>query len=69
MNDYDFFFWLNTIANILQIESYNLILQDVTNSEINNHLEEQDKVLIEQIISKLEEIASKNEEILRYLRK
>ena len=65
----DFYFWLNTLANLLQIENYNLNLKDATNTEINNHLQQQDKILSESIDKKLDKIIAQNEEIIELLKK
>ena len=32
--DYDFFFWLGIVANVLQIENYRMLLRDTTNNDI-----------------------------------
>ena len=65
----NFYFWLNTMANLLQIENYNLNLKDATNTEINRHLQMQDKILSGEIEKKLDKIIEQNEEILDLLRK
>lgn len=65
----DFYFWLNTVANLLQIENYNLNLKDATNTEINKHLQMQDKILSENIEKKLDKIIDQNEEIIKLLKK
>ena len=64
----DFYFWLNTLANLLQIENYNLNLKDATNTEINQHLQQQDKILSENISQKLDKIIEQNEEIIKILK-
>jgi len=65
----NFYFWLNTMANLLQIENYNLNLKDATNTEINNHLQQQDKILSESIDKKLDKIIVQNEQIIKFLKK
>lgn len=65
----NFYFWLNTMANLLQIENYNLNLKDATNTEINNHLQQQDKILSESIDKKLDKIIAQNEQIIELLKK
>ena len=65
----NFYFWLNTLANLLQIENYNLNLKDATNTEINNHLQQQDKILSESIDKKLDKIIAQNEQIIELLKK
>lgn len=57
------------MANLLQIENYNLNLKDATNTEINRHLQMQDKILSGEIEKKLDKIIEQNEEILDLLRK
>lgn len=57
------------MANLLQIENYNLNLKDATNAEINNHLQQQDKILSESIDKKLDKIIEQNEEIIKLLKK
>lgn len=69
MNDYNFYFWLNTLANLLQIENYNLNLKDATNTEINQHLQMQDKILSEEIGKKLDIIIEQNKKIIELLKK
>lgn len=64
----NFYFWLNTMANLLQVENYNLNLKDATNTQINRHLEMQDKVLSEEISQKLDSIIKQNEEIIELLK-
>lgn len=68
MNEnYDFFFWLGVIANLLQIENYEMLLKDAKNNDIMQELQSQDKVLAEQINTYLKKIIEQNEEILRRL--
>jgi len=65
----EFYFLLNTLANLLQIENYNLNLKDATNTEINKHLEAQDRLLTDEILQKLNLIVEQNEEIIKLLKK
>lgn len=64
----NFYFWLNTMANLLQVENYNLNLKDKTNTEINNHLQKQDQILSENISKKLEIIIEQNNKIIELLK-
>lgn len=64
----NFYFWLNTMANLLQVENYNLNLKDKTNTEINNHLQKQDQILSENISKKLDIIIEQNKEIIELLK-
>lgn len=55
-NNYDFFFLLNVIANVLQIQSYELLKQDISNNDIMESLRHQDNDYFEKIIKQNEEI-------------
>ena len=65
----NFYFWLNTMANLLQVENYNLNLKDKTNTEINNHLQRQDQIMSENLSKKLDKIIEQNEKIIELLNK
>lgn len=58
----NFVYWLGIISNILQVESYNLLLKDKTNNELMKELQNQDK-------NYLEKIVKQNEEIIALLKK
>jgi len=58
----NFVYWLGIISNILQIESYNLLLKDKTNNELMKELQNQDQ-------NYLEKIVKQNEEIIAMLKK
>lgn len=67
--------WNNDIINIINIASFllsveNLQLnkQDLTNSTLNKHLQEQDKILHEQNDKYLTKIVEQNEELLKLLK-
>lgn len=45
MNNYDFWFWLNVLANFAQLESYKILLEDFNNSDLMKYLEHQDELL------------------------
>lgn len=69
MNEnYDFFFWLGVLANILQIENYEMLLKDAKNNDIMQELQSQDKILAEQTNIYLKKIVEQNEEILKILK-
>lgn len=53
----DFFFWLNVIASIAQLESYNILLHDFNNNDLMEYLKHQDD-LLGKIINQNEEILS-----------
>jgi len=57
-NNYDFFFLLNVIANVLQIQSYELLKQDISNNDIMQNLRHQDNDYLEKIVKQNEEIIS-----------
>lgn len=67
--DYDFFFWLGVVANILQIENYRMLLKDTSNNDIMKELQVQDQTLSEQTNIYLKKIIEQNEEILKRLEK
>lgn len=46
-NDFDIFFILNIISNLLQIVDYQLNVSQVSNDEIMKHLQKQDGILSE----------------------
>lgn len=58
----NFVYWLGIISNILQVESYNLLLKDKTNNELMKELQNQDQ-------NYLEKIVEQNEEIIAMLKK
>lgn len=58
----NFVYWLGIISNILQVESYNLLLKDKTNNELMKELQNQDQ-------NYLEKIVKQNEEIIAMLKK
>ena len=65
--DYDFFFWLGVMANLLQIENYEMLLKDTTNNDIMKELQTQDKILAEQTNIYLKKIIKQNDKILQLL--
>ena len=67
--DYDFFFWLGVVANVLQIENYRMLLRDSSNNDIMKELQVQDQTLSEQTNIYLKNIIKQNEEILEKLNK
>ena len=60
MNNNDFFFWLNVIANFAQLESYNILLKDFNNYDLMTFLEHQDDLL--------NTIIQQNQEIINLLK-
>lgn len=67
--DYNFFFWLSVVANVLQIENYRMLLKDATNNDILKELQIQDQTLAEQTNVYLKKIIEQNEEILKKIEK
>ena len=67
-NNYDIFFLLGVLANLLQIENYDLNVTDVKNSELLKELNKQDKMLNEQTNIYLKKILKNQEEIIRLLK-
>lgn len=67
-NDFDIFFILNIISNLLQIVDYQLNVSQVSNDEIMKHLQKQDGILSEQTNIYLKQIIKQNEEIKEMLR-
>lgn len=67
-NDYDFWFWLSVIANICQIQSFEMNVRQTSNDEIMKHLLNQDKVLDDQTNIYLKEIIKQNETIISLLK-
>lgn len=66
-NNYDIFFWLGVIANLLQIENYNLNVSDLKNSELMKELQKQDQILNEQNEKYLKKILKNQEKIIKML--
>ena len=60
MNDYDFWFWLNVMANFAQLNSYEILLNDFNNNDLMKYLKHQDELL--------DIIIEQNEEILKFLK-
>ena len=67
-NDFDIFFILNIISNLLQIVDYQLNVSQVSNDAIMKHLQKQDGILSEQTNIYLKQIIKQNEEIKEILR-
>ena len=67
-NDFNIFFILNIISNLLQIVDYQLNVSQVSNDEIMKHLQKQDGILSEQTNIYLKQIIKQNEEIKEILR-
>lgn len=59
MNDNSFLFWLGIVADICQLESYEILLNDFDNHDLMNFLEHQDELLTK--------IINQNEKIIHLL--
>ena len=55
-NNYDFWFFLGVAANIAQLQSYELLLQDANNNDLLRYLQHQDNDLLNKIIEQNEQI-------------
>lgn len=64
-NNYDFWFWLNVVANIAQLESYEMNKKQISNDQIMRHLGNQDIVLNEQTEKYLKSIEEKLDKLLK----
>ena len=60
MNNYDFFFWLDVCSNLVQLQSYDILLKDFNNNDLMEYLKHQDELL--------NKIIEQNEEILKLLK-
>ena len=67
--------WNYDILNIISIASYLLSIQnlqlnqqDLSNNKLNEHLQEQDKILLEQNEKYLTKIIEQNNELLKLLK-
>ena len=61
MEQTGFFFWLEVISNLCQLESYEMLLKQANNDDLLKYLKHQDTDYLQTIISQ-------NEEIIRLLR-
>lgn len=57
-NNIDFFFLLNVVANIYQIQSYEMLKKEISNNDIMESLRHQDSDYLEKIIKQNQEIIS-----------
>ena len=55
-NNIDFFFLLNVVANIYQIQSYEMLKKEISNNDIMQSLKHQDNDYLEKIIKQNQEI-------------
>lgn len=59
---------LNTLANILQVANYEMLLKDANNNDLLKFLEHQDNDLLDKIIKQNQIIIQQNNEILELLK-
>lgn len=59
---------LNTLANILQVANYKMLLKDANNNDLLRFLQHQDKDLLDKIIKQNEIIIQQNNELLELLK-
>lgn len=59
---------LDTLANILQVANYEMLLKDANNNDLLRFLEHQDKDLLDKIIKQNEIIIQQNNELLELLK-
>ena len=59
---------LNTLANILQVANYEMLLKDANNNDLLRFLKHQDKDLLDKIIKQNEIIIQQNSELLELLK-
>lgn len=55
-----FWFWLEVIANLAQLESYNILLNDFDNTDLMKYLKHQDEML--------DKIIEQNNQIIKILK-
>lgn len=67
--NYDEFFLLELLSNILQIASFQMLQKGASNNDIMKELQVQDQTLSEQTNIYLKKIIKQNEEILDLLKK
>ncbi len=63
-NNYDFWFWLNVIANFAQLESYEMNKKQISNDQLMQHLEKQDLIINDQTENYLKRIDDKLSKLL-----
>lgn len=54
METNSFYFWLSVIANLCQLESYEMLIKQTNNDDLMNYLQHQDNDYLEQIIKQNE---------------
>jgi hypothetical protein len=61
MENNSFYYWLSVVANMCQLESYEMLIKDAKNNELMQYLQHQDTDYLETIIDQ-------NRQIIRLLK-
>ena len=56
MENNSFYFWLSVVANMCQLESYEMLIKDAKNNELMQYLQHQDTDYLETIIAQNKQI-------------
>ena len=56
MENNSFYFWLSVVANMCQLESYEMLIKDAKNNELMQYLQHQDTDYLETIIDQNKQI-------------
>lgn len=56
MENNSFYFWLSVVANMCQLESYEMLIKDAKNNELMQYLQHQDTDYLETIIDQNRQI-------------
>lgn len=56
MENNSFYFWLSVVANMCQLESYEMLIKDTKNNELMQYLQHQDTDYLETIIDQNRQI-------------
>jgi hypothetical protein len=51
-----FYYWLSVVANMCQLESYEMLIKDAKNNELMQYLQHQDTDYLETIIAQNKQI-------------
>lgn len=67
MNE-NWYFFLSVLANVCQVQSYQMNNKSLQNEDLLEYLQHQDNDYLSKIIKQNEEIIYQNNEILKYLK-
>jgi hypothetical protein len=56
MENNSFYYWLSVVANMCQLESYEMLIKDAKNNELMQYLQHQDTDYLETIIAQNKQI-------------